>query len=38
MKFDFWKDIVSQSSSFISQPDPETLGGVRGGAKMKENA
>ena len=33
MKSDFWKDIVSQSSSFKSRPDPATLGGVRGELK-----
>ena len=27
MKFDVWKDIVSQSSYFKSRPDPVTLGG-----------
>ena len=31
MKFDVWKDIVSQSSYFKSRPDPVTLGGVGGG-------
>ena len=33
MKFDVWKDIVSQSSYFKSQPDPVTLGGVEGNLK-----
>jgi len=28
MKFDVWKDIVSQSSYLKSQPDPVTLRGV----------
>ena len=28
MKFDVWKDIVSQSAYFKSRPDPVTLGGV----------
>ena len=28
MKFDIYKDIVSQSSYFKSRPDPVTLGGV----------
>ena len=27
MKFDIWKDIVSQSSHFKSLPDSVTLGG-----------
>ena len=31
MKFDVWKDIMSQSSYFKSRPDPVTLGGVEGG-------
>ena len=31
MKFDYWKDIVSQSSYFKSRPDPVTLQGVGGG-------
>ena len=31
MKFNAWKDIVSQSSYFISRPDPVTLGAVGGG-------
>ena len=30
MKFDVWKDIVSQSSYFKSRPNPVTLGGVGG--------
>ena len=29
MKFDVWKDIVSQSSYFKSRPNPVTLSGVR---------
>ena len=31
MKFDFWKDIVSQSSNFKYRPDSVTLEGVGGG-------
>ena len=31
MKFDVWKDIVSQSSYFRSRPVLVTLGGVGGG-------
>ena len=31
MKFDVWKDMVSQSSYFKSRPDPVTLRGVGGG-------
>ena len=31
MKFDVWKDIVSQSSYFKSRPDPVALGGLVGG-------
>ena len=31
MKFDAWKDIVSQSSYLNSRPDPVTLGEVGGG-------
>ena len=31
MKFDFWKDIMSQSSYFKSRPDPVTLGEFGGG-------
>ena len=41
MKFDVWKDIVSQSSSFKSRPDLVTLGGVGGRdgePKILENA
>ena len=39
MKFDVWKDIVSQSSYFKSRPDPVKLGGVGGGGpKILENA
>ena len=40
MKFDVWKDIMSQSSYFKFQPDPVTLGRVGGGGKLKilENA
>ena len=41
MKFDVWKDIVSQSSYFKSRPDPVTLGGVGGGGgepRISENA
>ena len=39
MKFDVWKDIVSQSSYFKSRLDPMTLGGVKGGGpKILENA
>ena len=38
MKFDFWKDIVSQSSYFKSRSDLVTLGGVQGGRKILENA
>ena len=30
MKFDVWKDIVSQSYYFKSRPDPVTLWGVGG--------
>ena len=30
MKFEVWKDIVSQSSYFKSRLDPVTLGGVGG--------
>ena len=39
MKFDVWKDIVSNSFHFKSRPDQVTLGGV-GMAKSKilENA
>ena len=37
MKFDFWKDIVSQSSYFKSRSDPVTLGGVWRGPKILEN-
>ena len=33
MKFDVWKDIVSQSSYFKSRPDLVTLGGVGGDLK-----
>ena len=31
MKFDVWKDIVSQSLCFKFRPDPVTLEGVGGG-------
>ena len=31
MKFEFWKDIVSQSSYFKFRLDPVTLGGIKGG-------
>ena len=31
MKFDVWKDIVSQSSYFKFISDPVTLGELRGG-------
>ena len=39
MKFDVWKDIVSQSCYFKSQPDLMTLGGGvgRGRPKILEN-
>ena len=38
MKFDVWKDIVSQSSCFKSRPDLVTLRGVgRGKPKILEN-
>ena len=33
MKFDVWKDVVSQSSCFKSLPDPVTLGRVGGNLK-----
>ena len=36
MKFDVWKDILSQSCYFKSRPDVVTLGGV-GGPKILEN-
>ena len=36
IKFDLWKDIVSQSSYFKSRPDPVILGG--GESKILENA
>ena len=32
MKFDIWKDIMSQSSYFKYRPDPVTLGGVGSGS------
>ena len=35
MKFDVWKDIVSQSTYLKSRPDPVTFGG---GPKVLENA
>ena len=39
MKFDVWKDIVSQSSYFKARPDPLTLRGVKvGNLKSLENA
>ena len=38
MKFDFWKDTISQSSSFKPRPDSVTLGGVGGEPKIFENA
>ena len=38
MKFDVWKDILSQSSYFESRLDLVTLGGVRGEPKILENA
>ena len=38
MKFEVWKNIVSQSSYFKSQLDPVTLGGIEGGPKISENA
>ena len=31
MNFEVWKNIVSQSSYFISRLDPVTLGGIEGG-------
>ena len=31
MKFNVWKDIVSQSPYLKSRLDPVTFGGVRGG-------
>ena len=31
MKFDVWKNIVSQSSYLKSRTEPVILGGVRGG-------
>ena len=34
MKFDVWKDTVSQSSCFKSRPDPVTLGEL-GGKNLK---
>ena len=30
MKFELWKDIVSQSSCFKSRQDPVALGGIEG--------
>ena len=33
MKFEFWKDIVSQSSYFQFRLDPVTLGELRGNLK-----
>ena len=36
MKFDVWKDILSQSSYFISRPDLVTLGGVGGTFNLGE--
>ena len=33
MKFDVWKDTVSQSSYLNSRPDPVTYGGVGGNLK-----
>ena len=39
MKFDVWKDIVSQSSHLKSRPDPVKLRGVGGGGpEIFENA
>ena len=39
MKFEFWKDIVCQSSYFKSRPDVVTSGEVGGGEpKILENA
>ena len=39
MKFEVWKNIVSQSSYFKSRLDPVTLGGIEGGEpKILENA
>ena len=35
MKFDFWKNILSQNSYFKFRLDPVTLGGV-GGPKILE--
>ena len=35
MKFDVWKDIVSQSSYFKSRPDLMTLGGELEGGNLK---
>ena len=32
MKFEVWKDIVSQSSYYRFRLDPLTLGGIEGGA------
>ena len=37
MKFDVWKDIVSQSSYFKSRLDPVRLGGIEGEPKILEN-
>ena len=37
MEFDFWKDIVSQSSYLKSRPDLVTLGGVGGGTSNLGN-
>ena len=37
MKFDIYKDIVSQGSYFKSQPDPVTLVGVKGETGKREN-
>ena len=31
MKFEVWKNIVSQNSRFESQLDPVILGGIEGG-------
>ena len=37
IKFDVWKDVVSQSSYFRSRSDPVTVVGA-GGPKILENA
>ena len=35
MKFEVWKDIVSQISSFKFRLDPVTLGGIEGEGNRK---